>query len=263
VAEALAYVQPRCPAAIHALVEMLGDRDSAVRVQAASALGRLGLEAQTAIPALTEALHSPEANLRTDAAIALAQVGGNAQAVLPLLLEVAQERGHQNRIRAMEALSRLGVTSEPVIAALIRALQDEVTAQVKAAELLGRMGVAAKAAIPALRDVLKGSDPETSVQAALALWKIDRRADEALPVLVAELKMPIAPRPASSLLPTPRFGGTSNVPAAPPCQQAAEALGEMGPAARAAVPALTEAVKDPRLAAYRPYFEAALKKIGG
>jgi hypothetical protein len=37
----------------------------------------------------------------------------------------------------------------------------------------------------------------------------------------------------------------------------------MGPAARAAVPPLAEALKDPHLAAFHPYYAAALKKIRG
>jgi HEAT repeat protein len=38
-------------------------------------------------------------------------------------------------------------------------------------------------------------------------------------------------------------------------------LGQIGPDAQAAVPALTEVLKDPRLSAYRPYFAMALLRI--
>ena len=78
---------------------------------------------------------------------------------------------------------------------------------------------------------------------------------------MAELKSPVATRQASALLPLSRFGTPSSLLAAPPCQQAAEALAQMGPAARAAVPALSETLNDPRLSSYRPYYALALLKI--
>src|SRR5262249_56848993 len=60
---------------------------------------------------------------------------------------------------------------------------------------------------------------------------------------------------------TPRRLGAPPPPPAPLGEQAAEALGQMGPDAQAAVPALTEALKDPQLSAYRPYYALALVKI--
>src|SRR5207302_626526 len=53
----------------------------------------------------------------------------------------------------------------------------------------------------------------------------------------------------------------STLSPAPPCQEAAEALGEMGPEARAAVPALTEVLRDPHFSSFRPYYALALLKI--
>jgi HEAT repeat protein len=91
------------------------------------------------------------------------------------------------------------------------------------------------------------------------LWRIDHGAKEAIPALVDALKSPILPPRTPAALPG-RFGVLST--SSPPiCQQAAEALGEMGPHAREAVPALTAYLKDSELSSYHPYYALALSKI--
>ena len=149
----------------------------------------------------------------------------------------------------------------------MRALRDdglrfvEKMPRIKAAEVLGRMGSAAKSAVPALRELLKVSDPDTRLQIAVALWTIDHRAEEAVGVLVSLLKDSATSSQRNALNPPGRFGLTSSTPPPPPCQLAAEALGQMGPAARAAVPALTEVMKVPQLSSYQAYYALALLKI--
>jgi HEAT repeat protein len=177
-----------------------------------------------------------------------------------VLVEVFQDRNHPFRVRALEALARLGLRSEEVTSIPVRMLWDDAQARAKAAEVLGRMGPTAKPAIPDLLDVLRGSDNLARVQAALALWKIDHRTEEVIPVLVAALKSPLMATPRTTLTLPGRFGTPGTLPG-PLCQQAAEALGEMGPEARSAIPALTEVLKDPQFAPYRPYYALALLKI--
>jgi hypothetical protein len=96
-------------------------------------------------------------------------------------------------------------------------------------------------------------------QGALAVWRIDSRA-EVVPVLVRELKNTVRRRPQNASLPGRLALEASALPV-PPCQQAAEALGKIGPAARAAVPALTKVLSDPRLSSYRFYYAHALARI--
>jgi HEAT repeat protein len=158
----------------------------------------------------------------------------------------------------MEALSQLGSVDEAVISALVGALADDSAARTKAAEVLGRMGPVAKSAIPALADLLKEPSADVCVPFAVALWKIDRRVAETVPVLVSALRGPLTSRPANGAS-APGFGTSSR--RQPGFQQAADALGQMGPEARAAVPALTELLKDPRLLSYRPSYAWTLFKI--
>src|SRR5205823_1197492 len=125
--------------------------------------------------------------------------------------------------------------------------------RIKAAEVLGRMGPLAKPAIPALLNLLKGSDIEARLQAALALWRIERHSEQTVPVLASLLKS-CTPRQGS-------IGGGGGRSGAPLCQLAAEALGQIGPEARPAVPALLQALKNPQFAAHRSSYALALWKI--
>jgi HEAT repeat protein len=288
-AEALAYVAGRdasAPAngeepgsrgsrlAISTLADVVRSHDLNPRIQAATALGRIGPDAKEAVPALAEAVDSADPVLRLEAAIALAHIGADVPGLLPVLLEVVHDRAHSSRARAIDALGDVacanasagGGPSAPrasltnaVTPALVRILWEERPERIRAAEVLGRMGASAKDAVPTLTNILKGSDPQLRIQAALALWKIDRRTKQAVPVLVDALKSPLLPPRTSAAIPG-RFGAF-NTTSVPICQQAAEALGQMGPDARAAVPVLTAYLKDDQLSSYHPYYALALSKI--
>ena len=212
------------------------------------------------MPALAEAIASTDPGLRIEAALALAHIAPDARTVYPVLVEVFQEGNHPYRVRALEALSRLGLTGEEAVSAPVRMLWDDTQARAKAAEFLGRTGPSAKPAIPALAEVLRGSDNQTRIQAALALWRIEHRTEEVIPLLTAMLRSPFTP-PLRSTLSLPCRFGLAGDPPAPLCQQAADALGQIGPEARAAVPALRQVLQDPQLSAYRPYYARALAKI--
>jgi HEAT repeat protein len=274
--EAMAYVAPGNSQAVSALAAIAGGSDVGFRRQAIAALGRIGPKAVAAIPALAEALRSADPMLRVEAALSLAHVGivdaaspprsvlGDtlSDEVLSLLLDLVRERNHPSRTRAMEALEQAGFHGESAVAVLTRALWDEGAARIKAAEALGRMGPLAKSAIPGLSELLKRPEPAARIQAALALWRIDRQAEQAVPVLVSELKCRTARGQTRVLLVPGRFGVISSMPPEPPCRQAAEALGVMGSAARAAVPALRQALMEPD-EAVRSAAAEALKKIDG
>jgi HEAT repeat protein len=244
VAEALASVQPGSPRAIAALTDMLKETDPALRRQAIVALGRIG----------------PDADLRRDAALALANLEPVPEDVRPVLREVILDKRHPFRFRAMEAWSRLGSADEATVSLLVRVLWEDGPVRAKAAQLLGEIGPPGKEAVPSLVNVLNGSDLEARIQAALALWKIDRRAHEVVPVLVSALKS-LAPRQGSALNLNEPFGASPSARAVPPCQLAADALGQIGPDAQAAVPALAELLRMPQFSLCRPSYAHALWKI--
>src|SRR5204863_372740 len=107
----------------------LGDASSAVRVEAAAALGRLGSAAAEAAPALIAAL---------------------------------ADHNDQVRGRAAEALGKLGEAAADVaVPGLVRALRDRDNwVSALAAEALGEMGDAADGAVPSLVHALRHMNPQ-------------------------------------------------------------------------------------------------------
>src|SRR5439155_1141101 len=111
----------------------------------------------------------------------------------------------------------------PVLDAVLREglgsrRQDVARAASRAAECLSLIGPAARAAVPALREALASDNQWVRVHAARALWRIEGRGEEVVPALLEEIRG----RPAGLL--------------------AVECLGQIGPPARAAIPALRRAV---------------------
>jgi HEAT repeat protein len=91
------------------------------------------------------------------------------------------------------------------------------------------MGEAAREAVPALVACLEeasSSENWVRLEAAVALWRIEHRVDRALPALIGLLQDP---------------GPAVAIPSI--VTRAAEALGEMGARARAAVPLLRQAAE--------------------
>jgi HEAT repeat protein len=171
------------------------------------------------------------------------------------------DRNHPGHARALEVLSQLRTADPAVISALLQVLQQQDPEESRVARVFGQIGAPAKAAVPALTELLKARDPETRIRAALALWRIDHRADESVPVLAAELKNQAASRAGSASSPLGHFGQPLRTHPTPLCQEAADALAEIGPAAKAALPALTEALRHRHLASNRPSYALALLRI--
>jgi HEAT repeat protein len=154
--------------------------------------------------------------------------------------DVVQRQG------AVLALAKFGPEAAPVLA---QALTDKQLVNVRlwAAHALGKMGPKAKAAAPQLEAALKDEVGLVRIEAARALWKVAE--DKAA---VTALGESLKDKDAST-----RHG-------------AAEALGAIGPAAKAAVPDLVRALKDdgfavssprPGVTEWRPVREAAAKAL--
>jgi len=224
--QALGIIGPRAADAVPALIEMLSQAGYSMREQAARALGRMGKSAMTAVPALQKALGHNNASVRFNSACALASIRPEDPDV------------------AAEAIPVL-------IAGLQPALKRKDALRLRnAAEALGQIGPSAKAAVPYLRKVFAqsfGSDWTiftVRTKVAWALAKIDpqnqKLADEVIPSLVEILK--------------------SRNPYLP--NFAAQAIGEFGPKAAGAVPALVGAFKGRHGSGLNNFVLDALGRIG-
>ncbi len=228
--------------------------------QVAIALCKLHIAVPNLVGTVTRTLvANQDACLRKAAAEALAWCSKNETDVVPALLtaslsdtneEVRQmaqagldhmRLSHEKAIRlcskqlgdASYAEAALRKSGQPAVPALIEALGAAAPAiRVKAARTLGCLGEVAAAAAPALTTALHDHDLDARLAAVKGLWNITKTADVAVPTLVDLL----------------RVKGAADLEAGDTrrrfLQTVMEALGRIGPAATAAVPALTVMTKD-------------------
>jgi HEAT repeat protein/beta-lactamase regulating signal transducer with metallopeptidase domain len=302
--------------AVSTLVEMLRDPDAEVSIRAASALGHLApTEARAAVPMLKAHLREGPPEIRIAAAGALAQCGPDeAQKAVPLLLEFLRDPDDEIWQRAAQALSQGGVVIpkaafpeimkmlqtprtrhrtaqilarvdprglEEALPELTEMLNDRQVRLV-AVQVLGRMGPAARPAIPAILESMKNADagfkgiavqvvsrlsgdkeavpalikllkdPQRRLLAVQMLGRMGPAAKPAVPAIVETMKNADPAFKSAALQALSQLGGNDNtVPELiellkDPGQrlQAVQILGRMGPAAKSAVPAVIQAMKD-------------------
>jgi HEAT repeat protein len=246
---ALGQLGPLLPVIVEALVRILeadpvtdpGPRRAAIPGSHAAILGRIGTPA--AVAALLGVLRGhPDAGTRGTVATALGAIVPSIPATVGPLVEALADASPAVREAAGLALVAMG---EGAVAGLTDALRDErLEVRQRAAAALGRMAPASRDVVEALGRATADGDGRVVVQAAVAVLKIfaaheslrrasaeprgraDRgRADErALAVLVGVVRR--------------------RTEACRHRQEAAEALGRLGPAVRAAAGALAEVVVD-------------------
>jgi len=181
------------------------------------------------------------------------------------------------RLAAAAVAIRLG-KGEEALAVLTQALADaDPLVRGEAAEVLGRLK--AREAVPALQKVLKDKDRSAAVrrEVALALVRIDKRLQEAVPVLLQNLHEPAdAAARGEAATALGQLGADAAGAADDLCQilakdakesspfvrrQAVWALGKIGPAAKGAVPELIPLL-DSKDAALRVEAAVALLRLG-
>ncbi|HTU17396.1 MAG TPA: HEAT repeat domain-containing protein, partial [Gemmataceae bacterium] len=201
-------------AAILSLLSLMEDADRGIRLRAVTALGDIAEEVRRLLPMIQTALKEAALNDGED----------------------------RVRAEAARALLRAGPQSDTPIAALVDALHSEVdVVRFHAAISLGDLGSDGR---PAAADLIHTSfwddDPAVRVEAATALWKIDRKLPLVLHVLVKALE------DANELI----------------CWIAAERLAQLGSAAHEAIPALQHALqRDFRVSLIKKAVLLALERI--
>jgi hypothetical protein len=230
-----------------AWIQLLEHLDSSERRRAAEALIPISASLTEVLPMLGGALKHTDPAARANTAKAIGTLAARMTAAIPLLQDaiksiVLTESNETIRTSALQALSLFDPISRRQVPRFMEALRDELPfVRANAAQALGQLGTEAKEAVPALTTAaLRDTDFRVRLEAAVALWRIDKRAVRALPVLIEALK---ADDESQRWI-------------------AGDCLGEMGPEARPAVPALVEALRGPiKARLVRMSLELALERI--
>src|SRR5262245_47175204 len=215
----------------------------------------LGMTCYAAAPPdldiLSGRLKSGDAAARQAAAAALADWGVHAAPVVPQLIQAPQGKDTELRWRAARALGAIG---DPAAVTALHAAVDDLEPAVRAQAIfaIGRLGVGDRPALEAITKGLTDKDVNVRRAAVRALRSIDADRQTIIP-LVLKLLEDNEPAVVMPALYTIAEAGAAVVPALSEALEHPEArywaclvLAEIGPDAKAAVPALTKTLADKR-----------------
>ena len=210
--------------ALPALLEYLNDRDVNTRRRTVEALTAMGPAAEKAIPALIKALDG-DSFVAHGAMEALGAMGSRAKpAVAPLVRNFEKTKPddreasyHQTKI--LTALEQIG----PGAVEAVPRLLEWLPAHERAIRVLGKIGPGAKAAVPVLEKIYGTETGYRKTWSAFALVKITGKTEPYVKTLAATFQKGKNPERR---------------------REALEALVELGPDARAALPAFLMALKE-------------------
>lgn len=216
----------RTERAVRALAAALQDSDADVRLRAAVALGAIGPKAEGAAALLGEASRVPRDPASREAALALGRIGGKGTAELARNLEHADV---EVRTHALLGLQLLQYKARPVLAALIKALNDaDPNVRQHVMSALRSCDPEPKDVFPIVKSAVAGRADESGRLWAVAwLGEIAVGVDQGLS------------QEAVGVLTLALADGDARVRG-----QAAQSLGQVGPAARFAVKDLRALVND-------------------
>jgi len=254
--------------AVPALVKALSDPATDVRINAAFALGLLGEDAAEAAKALLKSLTEKSDGLRANAAVALASMPGAAEDAVPALAKMLSDPHASAANAAANGLKARGAKALPVL----KAVDDALARDVEKPRYQGPAGLAGR--IPkGIGGGPFGGAPPLSVNLCLLLGGLGKDAAPALPTLFKALKAAsgaarnAAIQAIGDIHSDPEKSVAALVGALGDALQenrglAAFTLGEFGPDARSALPAL-EKLRDSSGGDVCQNAQAAIDRIGG
>jgi HEAT repeat protein len=222
-------------AAVPVLIELTRSNSTTVRVDAASLLARVGAGDRATTDALLHLLIDPDLYVRQTADSALGELHPDDPRVVPALIA---RLGGAEKAMALWALAEYKSAARAAVPRLIELLQSDPDTGVRwgAARTLGKIGPDAKPATDALIKALKDENGTLREHAAEALGEIG--AEVAVPDLTALLDDP-----------DPRVRRDS-----------VRSLGQLGAAAKPAIPKIQKLLQDAELPV-RQAAEVALRQI--
>jgi uncharacterized protein (TIGR03067 family) len=233
----------------------LGDNDPTVRHAAARCLDHLGLAPTGAVPkeviaGLLTALKDSQPGVRKAAAAGLGQCGVSWKEVVMALAALMQDPDNETRAAAAGSLGNLGQAAREAAPQLLVAMYDPYEPESKVFE------AAAKAWRQLTATGKKPSDVITEALAKAREPAVRRSAAHALGLRTVRAEIGLEAAAAAPALNRALLDGDPSVR-----RVAAEALGQLGPAAREAVSRLVQALQD-RDEGARWAAAAALEQIG-
>jgi HEAT repeat protein len=263
----LAAMGPEAHPAVAGLSACLKHKDALVRATASYALGEIGPPARKAAASLVVLLDDPTKTVQKSARAALASIGPGT---LPVLRGALKSPRPAIRQQAAVLIMLQGADASEACADLLPLLQDKKPAVRAATALaLGAIGKSAKGALPVLMDLAEDKDASVRAAAASALGDASSDAGPAVSTLVRLFRDPVPAVRLQAALAVVKIGPSAvnvlinTVPNDNLNMRvsAMYALGEIGAAARDAVPILLDNVKDPQ-PVIRGAAAVAVGKIG-
>jgi HEAT repeat protein len=182
--------------------------------------GTAGEAAESSIRELIGLLHSSDAAARIKAIDQLGSRGANAAGAVVPLTALLQDPSAEVRARTAGALGKIGAPAKPAASALVSLLKDsDPSVRRQAVKALVAIRPGPKVMIPLFVKLMKDSDPGVQMRVLNAVAEAGKAA---VPGLIDAL-------------------GNDEV-----AYWACVVLREIGPPAKAAVPALAEKLQDPR-----------------
>jgi len=229
-----------------AMVDALKDSDPTVRAAVAESFGRIGDEAKVAVPGLKTLLKDMDASVRLAGTFALGRVGPEGASAVPELMAVlASDMDTAVRKEAARAFSLLGLDAKAGVPALAKALREDKSEEVRqqAATALGKMRGETRDAVAAMIDAMK-NDKDKTVR-VFVIHALGDSLGDGLRGYVKDF--------ADQLIKDPEADVRLAL---------VQELGQLGPAAKEALPALQRAATDVQLSV-RNEAKAAVKKVMG
>lgn len=237
--------EPPPPVNVAPYIKKLASADPRERLEAATALGRLGREARPAYEALTIALADRDRNVRFVAAQALEDASTPEEkepleALVSRLAALGAAEKPRERAEAIRRLGMLGETLEFATPVIARELEGDPVVRSSAIVALGQIGPGAISAVPELGKIVDAGGEDESFEAAVSISHIV--ATDGVFVRTKPPAIAAAQRGAIARL-------TKEITAAKASRQVegALALSRFGPVAHESVPKLTTLLESKNL----------------
>jgi len=155
------------------LVKVRFHSDEEYHAKADGGFAALGDVAKPAVPALIELLNQRDTMVRVAAEYDLMWIGPEAQDAVPALVGCLNDSNGLVRFRATRCLCAIHMKPEVAVPALVRSLGQPGVPARETISALTQFGEGAKPAVPRLVSLLESKDPMTRLAAAHALHVID------------------------------------------------------------------------------------------